>query len=87
MKHTLGKKLGLGFGVILALTVLSAMLAYLKASAMKEMQDSATAVHMPTIKALTDLQRDLNQAQSKGRQAVLAGNESDRWEAANKIFD
>jgi methyl-accepting chemotaxis protein len=87
MKHTLGKKLGLGFGVILALTVLSAMLAYLKASAMKEMQDSATAVHMPTIKALTDLQRDLNQAQSKGRQAVLAGNESERWEAANKIFD
>ena len=44
-------------------------------------------MRMPTIKALTDLQRDLNQAQSKGRQAVLAGNESERWEAANKIFD
>jgi len=87
MKHTLGKKLGLGFGVILALTVLSAMLAYVKASAMKEIQDCATAVRMPTIKALTDLQRDLNQAQSKGRQAVLAGNESDRWEAGNKQFD
>jgi methyl-accepting chemotaxis protein len=42
---------------------------------------------MPTIKALTDLQRDLNQAQSKGRQAVLAGNESDRWEAGDKLFD
>ena len=87
MKHTLGKKLGLGFGVILALTVLSAMLAYVKASAMKEIQDRTTALRMPTIKALTDLQRDLNQAQSKGRQAVLAGNESERWEAANKIFD
>ncbi len=87
MKHTLGKKLGLGFGVILALRVLSAMPAYVKASAMKEMQDRTIAVRMPTIKALTDLQRDLNQAQSKGRQAVLAGNKSDRWEAANKIFD
>jgi methyl-accepting chemotaxis protein len=87
MKHTLGKKLGLGFGVILALTVLSATLAYVKASAMKEIQDRTTAVRMPTIKALTNLQRDLNPAQSKGRQAVLAGNESDRWEAANKIFD
>jgi methyl-accepting chemotaxis protein len=54
---------------------------------MKEIQDRTTAVRMPTIKALTDLQRDLNQAQSKGRQAVLAGNESERWEAANKIFD
>jgi hypothetical protein len=44
MKHTLGKKLGLGFGVILALTVLSATLAYVKASAMKEIQDRTTAV-------------------------------------------
>jgi len=75
MKHTLGKKLGLGFGVILALTVLSAMLAYVKASAMKEIQDRTTAVRMPTIKALTDLQRDLNQAQRKGRQGVLPGKE------------
>jgi methyl-accepting chemotaxis protein len=87
MKLTLGKKLGLGFGVILALMVLSAVLTYVKASAIKETQDRATAMRMPTIKALTDLQRDLNQGQSKGRQAILAGNESARWEAAKKIFD
>ena len=87
MKLTLGKKLGLGFGVILALMVFSAALAYMKTSAIKETQDNALANPVPTIKALTELQRDLNQAQSKGRQAVLAGSQSARWEAAKKIFD
>ncbi len=35
MKLTLGKKLGLGFGVILALMVLSAMLTYMKAAQLR----------------------------------------------------
>jgi len=87
MKLTLGKKLALGFGVILALMVLSTVLTYVKAGAMKETQDRETTVRMPTISALKDLQRDLNQSQSKGRQAILAGSESARWEAAKKIFD
>jgi methyl-accepting chemotaxis protein len=87
MKLTLGKKLGLGFGVILALMILSAVLTYSKASAIKETQDRITGVRVPTVGALKDLQRELNQTQSKGRQAILAGNESDRWEAAKKLFD
>ncbi len=87
MKLTLGKKLGLGFGVILALMVLSAVLTYMKASAIKETQEHAMTVRVPTIGALKDLQRDLNQAQSKGRQAILAGSESARWDAAKKTFD
>jgi methyl-accepting chemotaxis protein len=87
MKLTLGKKLGLGFGVILALMVLSAVLTYMKASAIKETQEHAMTVRVPTIGALKDLQRDLNQAQSKGRQAILAGSEPARWEAAKKLFD
>ena len=87
MKLTLGKKLGLGFGVILALMVLSAVLTYSKASAIKETQERITGVRVPTVSTLKDLQRELNQTQSKGRQAILAGNESDRWEAAKKLFD
>ncbi|MGO9167698.1 MAG: methyl-accepting chemotaxis protein, partial [Candidatus Sulfotelmatobacter sp.] len=87
MKLTLGKKLGLGFGVILALMVLSAVLTYMKASAIKETQDHAMTVRVPTIGALKDLQRDLNQTQSKGRQIILAGSDSARWEAAKKTFD
>ena len=87
MRLTLGKKLGLGFGVILALMVLSAVLTFQKSSAVKEIQEFAMTVRVPTIGALKDLQRDLNQTMSKSRQAVLAGSQSDRWEAAKKLFD
>ncbi len=86
MKLTLGKKLGLGFGVILALMLLSTILTYLKAAAIKETQERITSVRVPTIKACTALQRDLNQSQNKGRQAILAGNESARWETGSKLF-
>ena len=87
MKLTTGKKLGLGFGIVLALMVLSTVITYVKASAIKETQDRAMTVRVPTISACKDLQRDLNQTQSKGRQTVLAGAESARWEAAKKLFD
>ena len=86
MKLTLGKKLGLGFGVVLALMVLSAILTYVKASAIKETQERITGLRVPTIKACTALQRDLNQSQNKGRQAILAGSDSARREAATKAF-
>jgi methyl-accepting chemotaxis protein len=87
MKLTLGKKLGLGFGVILALMVVSAVLTYLKASAIKETQDRTMTLRVPTISALKNLQRDLNQTQSKGRQVILAEAEPDRREEAKKLFD
>jgi methyl-accepting chemotaxis protein len=86
MKLTLGTKLGLGFGVILALMVLSVALTYSKASSIKETQTLITEVRVPTISALKDLQRELNQTQSKGRQAILAANEEGRREAAGKSF-
>jgi methyl-accepting chemotaxis protein len=87
MKLTLAKKLGLGFGVILALMVLSAMFAYMKASAIRETQERITAVRVPTIGAAKDLQRDLDQSQSKGRQAILAGTDSARLGTAKAGFD
>ncbi|MGA2921236.1 MAG: MCP four helix bundle domain-containing protein, partial [Candidatus Sulfotelmatobacter sp.] len=87
MKLTLGKKLGLGFGVILAFMVLSAILTDMKASAIRETQQRITAVRVPTISAAKDLQRDLNQTQSKGRQVILAGSDSARSEPAKKSFD
>jgi len=87
MRLTLGKKLGLGFGVILALMILSAVLIYSKAAAVRETQERTMAIRVPTINALMALQRELNQTQSKGRQAVLAGTEPARWEAAKKLYD
>jgi methyl-accepting chemotaxis protein len=87
MKLTLGKKLGLGFGVILALMVFSAVLTYSKASAINETQNHTMTVRVPTINALTSLQRELNQTQSKGRQVILAGADASRRESAQKFFD
>ncbi|MGA9355704.1 MAG: methyl-accepting chemotaxis protein, partial [Terriglobales bacterium] len=87
MKLTLGKKLGFGFAVILAVMVLSSTLTYLKASSIKEIQDRMVNVRVPSVAALKDLQRDLNQSQNKGRQALLGGSDSARWEAGKKLFD
>jgi methyl-accepting chemotaxis protein len=87
MKLTLGKKLGFGFGVVLALMLLSAVLTYFKASAIKEAQDFSTTQRVPVVKAGTELQRDLNQTLNKGRQAILAGDKPAQREAAQKLFN
>ena len=65
MKLTLGKKLGLGFGVILALMVFSAALSYVKLADVKLNQDLAFDVRFPSQEAARVLQRDLNQAGNK----------------------
>ncbi len=87
MKLTLGKKLGLGFGAILALMVVSATMSYLRSSDISQSQNRALDIRVPTLEEAKNLQRDLNQAQSKGRQVVLAGAQTDRREAAKKLFD
>lgn len=87
MKLTLGNKLGLSFGVILALMISNAVVIYVKAGAIRESQDRALGLRFPTVEAIKDLQRDLNQTQSKGRQAVLAAGQAIRRAAAEQIFD
>jgi methyl-accepting chemotaxis protein len=87
MRLTLGKKLGLGFGVILGLIVVDTTLTYLQANAIKMNQDRAMRVSMPSLETCRNLQRDLNQTQSKGRQVILAGTETARRESARKVFD
>jgi methyl-accepting chemotaxis protein len=87
MKLTLGKKLGLGFGTILALMVFSAVMTYVKSAAIRESQDVAFDRRFPSLETARKMQRDLNQTQSKGRQVVLAGAEPDRREATKKLFD
>jgi methyl-accepting chemotaxis protein len=87
MKLSLGKKLGLGFACVLSLAVLGAVLTYSRATAIKRTHELITGVRVPTIAACKDLQRELNQTQSSGRQAILAGNEPARWADAKKSFD
>ena len=87
MRLTLGKKLGAGFGAVMALIVLNTALTYVKAGAIKDIQDEAMTVRVPTISSLKDVQRDLNQTQSKGHQAILAGTVPEGREAAQRLFD
>ena len=86
MKLTLGKKLGFGFGVILVLMVVSAIISYQKSSAIQITQEGVMELRVPTVVTSRELQRDLNQAQSKGRQVILAGSEPERRDAARKLF-
>jgi methyl-accepting chemotaxis protein len=86
LKLTAGKKLGLGFGCILGLMVLSAGLVRMKANAIREGEEHQVTVRVPTISSVKDLQRDLNQTLSKGREAILAGASHERREAAKRTF-
>jgi methyl-accepting chemotaxis protein len=67
--------------------VISSVITYMKVSSIKEIQDRAVNVRFPTTEACVDLQRDLNQAQSKGRQAILAGGEPARWQDGKNLYD
>jgi methyl-accepting chemotaxis protein len=87
MRVTLGKKLGLGFGVILALMVFTSTMSYLKSANIKQSQDITFEVRYPTLEMCRRLQRDLNQTQSKGRQVILAATEPGRRDQAKKLFD
>jgi methyl-accepting chemotaxis protein len=86
MKLTLGKKLGLGFGIILALMVFGSIMSYMKSGSIKQSQDITFEVRYPSLETCRNLQRDLNQTQSKGRQVVLAGAEPARRDSAMKLF-
>jgi len=87
MKLTLGKKLGLGFGVILVLMVFSAVLSWFKLADVRQTQELAFGMRFPSLETARKLQRDLNQCGNKGRQAILAGGEPARREAAKKLAD
>lgn len=74
MRLTLGKKLGLGFGSILALMAASTVLSYLRVSEVQQIQSTVLSVRFPTLDGIRQLQRDLFQSGSKSRQAILAGD-------------
>jgi len=87
MKLTVGKKLALGFGVVLVLMIASTTIVYLKARHVNEIRLIITTMRVPSVIALEDLQRDLNQAGSKARQAVLSANNKEHFDKAKSLFD
>jgi methyl-accepting chemotaxis protein len=87
MKLTLGRKLGIGFGIVLALIVLSAGLSYVQSQNIRRSQEAAFEVRIPSMAAAIRLERDLNQTQVEGRQAILAGAQPTRLKATRKLFE
>jgi len=69
MKFTLGKKLGLGFGIIIVLMMVNAAISYSKLASIGARQEKILGLRTPTVVAERDLQRDLNWAANKGTAA------------------
>jgi methyl-accepting chemotaxis protein len=87
MKLTVGKKLGLGFGIILTLMMGSTVISYEQSERVKQTEDLILQVRVPTLTASRELQRDMNQAASKARQTVLAADSAARRAKAQKLLD
>jgi CHASE3 domain sensor protein len=86
MKLTLGKELGLGFGTILLLMLVSAGMSYIKLADIREAQQNILEVRAPTIEACKDLQSHLQEAASDARQGILAGENPARRAVAAASF-
>ena len=71
-----------GFASILLLMIGSAILLYSKSVEIRKLETLSLTVTAPSFQLSTALQRDLNQTQSKGREAALAGSNSARSQVA-----
>jgi methyl-accepting chemotaxis protein len=87
MKFTLGKKLCLGFGIVLSFVILSCVMGFVKAASITQIEQGTFGLSVPSMKAAIRLQRDLNQTQVKGRQTILAGSQPKRLAEARELFE
>ena len=87
MKFTLGKKLCLGFGIVLSFVILSCVMGFVKAAKITQIEQGTFGLSVPSMKAAIRLQRDLNQTQVKGRQTILAGSQPKRLAQARELFE
>jgi methyl-accepting chemotaxis protein len=87
MKLTLGRKMGLSFGLLLTLMIGSSVLNHFESAAIRREEDATVELRFPALETARMLQRDLNYTQVKGRQAILAGTEPERWKDGKKAFE
>jgi len=87
MRLTLGRKLGLSFGVILALMIVSSAMTYTKIKDSQSKEEFLINVRVPTMINCRKAQNDINYAASKSRHFILAGTQPARREAALKGFN
>ena len=87
MRLILGAKLGIGFGAVLALMILSAGLSFFKSESIKQSSERITKVRVPTLDAARKLADDLDYGGNKARQAILAGTQASREGDAIKAYE
>ncbi len=86
MNLGVGKKIGLGFGVTLSVMVIATGMSYVKLMRVARAQRSLLEMRVPSVEACLRLQRDLDRAQSSGRQVILAGAQAGRRDDAKKLY-
>jgi methyl-accepting chemotaxis protein len=87
MKLRIGVKLGLGFGVVLALMLISGILTYYRLATIKDASSTITDMRIPTMEAARIIQDRLDYTGSKARHAILAGTQPARRAKAQQSFD
>ena len=78
--------MGLGFGSILALVLISGTASVLKIREMRVQQDYLMDVRVPTLDACRALQRDIFQTGNKARQTILAANQAEKRQESVAAF-
>jgi len=87
VRLTLGRKLGLSFGVILALMIVSSIMSYVTVKDSQAKEEFLINVRVATIINCRKAQSNLDYTGSKSRHFILAGAQPARREAALKAFN
>ena len=77
MKMSLGRKLGFGFGVVLALMVCSAGLTYWKISDMRSRQEAMINIRIPSLIYSRTLNGQISNSASRTREYILMADDSE----------
>ena len=87
MKLTLGKKIGCGFGIALALMVVSTLLAYIKVTDVNSLQARIKDVRAPTSVTAEHLSGEMYQSTNKTREYILISENPALVERAKKDWE
>jgi methyl-accepting chemotaxis protein len=87
MRHTVGKKLGLGFGAIFLLIGALALFVHLKLTAIMEIADRITSQLSPAAFTCSSLEGRLTLTQKRAVEAILSGLGPDQSEQTAKLVD
>jgi methyl-accepting chemotaxis protein len=87
MRLTLGRKLGLSFGVILTLMIVSSVMTYVKIKESQSKEEFLINVRVPTMINCRKARSDINYTGSKSRHFILAGTQPARREVALRAFN